>query len=140
MSSILVRPRFRRSLRRWVRWHCQAVALEDFRLIGDQVLDLSPRGALVACDDGVEVGEEMIVTLKTPAGGPWLDAEAEVARVIEGWRPGDPGYAAGLRFTRFTRAEQNELIARLAGCPPPAPRRRIPVDYAETVRRIWTVA
>ena len=65
-----------------------------------------------------------------------IDAEAEVARVLEGWREGDPGYSAGLRFTGLDRAARSELVVALAGLPPPVPTRRQPIDYAETVRRI----
>ena len=91
---------------------------------------------LLACDDGVEIGDEMVVSFRAPGDGPWLDAEAEVARLVEGWRPYDPGYCAGLRFTRMERRDRAELLSRLAGLPPPVPGRMPPVDYAETVRRI----
>ena len=110
--------------------------MDGFRLLGERVLDLSTRGMLVACDDGVQAGEEVVVSFRAPVSGRWLDAEAEVARVVEGWRPWDPGYAAGLRFTRMDRADSGELFARLAGMPVPVPARPVPVDYAETVRRI----
>jgi len=136
MSALLVRHRERRSMRRVVRASCQAVALDEFRLIGDRILDLSPRGLLLACDTQVERGQELVVSFQAPQGGPWIDVEAEVARVIEGWRPYDPGYAAGLRFTRIDRPARGELLSRLAGFPPPVPQRRVRANYAETVSRI----
>lgn len=111
--------------------------MEGFRLVGERVIDLSTRGMLVTCDGPVSVGEEVVVSFRAPNGGPWMDAEAEVARLIEGWRPSDPGYCAGLRFTRLDGPTRNELLVRLAGLPPPVPMRPIRPDYAETVRRIW---
>ena len=136
--TILLRPRLRRSLRRSVRTSCQAVALDGFRLLGERVLDLSTRGMLVTCDQPVDLGEEVVVSFRAPNGGPWLDAEAEVARLVEGWRPSDPGYCAGLRFTHFDGLSRGELLVRLAGLPPPVPRRPLRPDYAATVRRIWS--
>lgn len=132
----LVHPRQRRTLRRAFSTDCQAVRLTGFRLVGERILDLSPRGALLACDDLVEPGDEVILSFRTPRRGPYVDVVGEVRRVIEGWRDGDPGFCAGLRFTDIDRAAQGELLVRLAGFPPPVPRRRPPVDYAETVRRI----
>jgi hypothetical protein len=101
------------------------VSSEHFELLGDRVLDLSPRGMLVACDLPVVLGEEVIVSFETPGREPiWLDAEAEIARIVQGFRQGDPGYCVGLRFTYFERLAQGELLARLAGVPPPIPQRR----------------
>lgn len=133
--AILIPLRTRKSLRRQVRSSCQAVALDHFRLIGERIVDLSPRGALVACDAAVHVGESVLLSFRAPSGA-WIDAEAEVARVLEGWREGDHGYCAGLRFTSLDRAARGELVVSLAGFPPPVPQRRPPIDYAETVRRI----
>ena len=118
--------RSRRTMRRAARTTCQAVGLEGFRLLGERSLDLSMRGMLVACDDRVDLGEEVVVSFKAPGhGNMWMDAEAEVARIIQGYRQGDPGYAVVLRFTYFERHAQQELLARLAGYPPPVPRRRV---------------
>ena len=132
MSSILTRtrPRLRRSLRRAVRTRCQAVAIDGFRLLGVRVLDLSTRGMLLAADTGAELGEEVVLSFESPQGGPWLDAVAEVTRVIEGWRPWDPGYAVGLRFTRFDSDSRGELLTRLAGLPPPVPTRPLRIRAA----------
>ena len=135
---ILVPLRTRKSVRRGVRSRCTAVALDQFRLIGERILDLSPRGALVACDAPVNVGDRVLLSFQAPQTAAWIDAEAEVARVLEGWRAGDPGYSAGLRFTNLDRAARSELVVALAGLPPPVPTRRPPIDYAESVRRIAT--
>jgi hypothetical protein len=140
MAFNLVNPRKRRSVRRAVHARCQAVALDGFRLVGERILDMSPRGLLVACDDRVDVGEEVVVSFRAPGGGPWIDAEAEIARVVYGFRPEDRGYGAGLRFTKLDATDRGELLVRLAGCPPPVPRRALRplrADYAASVRRIW---
>lgn len=132
--------RSRRSLRRAARLRCQAVALEEFSLLGERTLDVSPMGMLLACDREVQPGMEVLVSFEAPGGdGLWLDAEAEVARVIEGYRASDPGYCAGLRFTHFERSARNELLTRLAGHPPPIPLRgrgrRVPRPVSGTVHR-----
>jgi hypothetical protein len=117
----------RRSVRRATRTPCHAVGNLDFERLGDLALDLSPRGMLVACDAPVALGEEVIVSFVVPGADPlWLDAEAEIARIVHGYRLGDPGYCVGLRFTYIERSAHNELLTRLAGRPPPIPQRRPP--------------
>jgi hypothetical protein len=119
----------RRAVRRAVRTRGQAVGLQKFQLLGERVLDLSPRGMLVACDDLARIGDEVMVSFRAPKQPGqeelWLDAEAEVARVIEGNRPGDPGYCVGLDFTYFEKSARDELLTRLSGFPPPIPQRRL---------------
>jgi len=116
----------RRAVRRATRTLCHAVGLEGFRLLGERALDLSPRGMLIACDGPVQLGEEVVVSFRAPGeDGLWMDAEGEVARVIEGLRPGDPGYCMGIDFTYFERSTRIELLSRLAGTPPPVPQRRL---------------
>lgn len=131
----------RRAMRRAARSRCQVVSRAEFELLGETALDVSPQGLLLACDVPVALGERVILSLSAP--GPeefWLDAEAEVARIVYGFRHGDPGYCAGLRFTYLERAARNELLTRLAGFPPPIPRRR-PAAHARTgeaVRMLFT--
>ncbi len=116
----------RRAVRRAVRTSCQAVGMREFQLLGDRALDLSPRGMLIACDGSARLGDEIVVSFKAPGvDALWLDAEARVARIIEGLRPGDPGYCVGLDFTYFERSSRGELLTRLAGLPPPVPQRRV---------------
>lgn len=131
----------RKTVRRAVQTVCDAVALEGFRGIGKRVLDLSHRGMLIAGTGEVELGEEVIVSFAAPyLVNRWLDAEAEVCRVVQGRRPTDAGYAIGLRFTYVEREVKNELLTRLAGLPPPVPQRQLRHDYAETVRRLALAA
>lgn len=116
----------RRILRRALRGRCEAVALDGFRRLGEKVLDVSPHGMLLAADDAAEVGDTVIVTFQLGADEEtWFDAEAEVARVIEGWREGDPGYALGLRFTQIDLSTRLVLADRLVGTPPPVPQRAV---------------
>ncbi|MFW6067042.1 MAG: PilZ domain-containing protein [Myxococcota bacterium] len=136
MDTILVPSHRRRIVRRAWDGRCHAISLRDFRMIGQRVLDISPYGLLVAADTPVEPGERVMVSFQAPGDTEWFDAEARVARVIEGWREGDPGYCMGLRFTHIPLERRLELRARLHGLPPPLPRRRLRMDYAESVRRI----
>ena len=115
----------RRAVRRAVQARCEVVSSVEFELIGERLLDVSPQGALLACDAPVALGEQLVLAFRAPGREPvYIDAEAEVARVIHGFRTGDPGYCAGLRFTYLERSARHELLARLAGLPPPIPQRR----------------
>jgi hypothetical protein len=113
----------RRSVRRSVRARCQAVELSGFRLVGERLLDLSTRGALLACDSGITRGDRILLSFRCPNSSEWIDTEAEVHRVIEGRRDGDLGYCAGLRFVGMEREMRHELLCGLAGTPP-----RVPLD------------
>ncbi|MGE0791113.1 MAG: PilZ domain-containing protein [Sandaracinaceae bacterium] len=132
----LVRPRRRRSLRRSFRTRCQAVRLDDFNEVGQRILDIDHRGALLACDRIVFPGDELVLSFLAPGGTAVIDAVGEVQRVVHGRRRGDPGYAAGIAFTEMDWDMRAELFVRLTGTPPPVPSRRPIVDYAETIRRI----
>jgi hypothetical protein len=139
MSAILIGRSLRKTLRRAVRSQCTAFSVCGYRELGTQVLDLSPQGMLIACDDGVEIGESIMVFFKAPgADDVWLDAEAEVTRIIQGYRQYDPGYCIGVRFTYLERPERKQLADRLIGYPPPIPQRRPKVDYAESIRRMMS--
>ena len=132
----IVRPHRRWNPRHLYRGRCQAVRTDRFELVGERILDLSSRGALLACDDQVSPGDELLLSFRAPWLGPWVDVTAQVARVIEGWREGDPGYAAGLRFVSIEPGAQRDLGRRLELLPTRRAERRPPADYAETVRRI----
>lgn len=102
-------PRYRRTTRHLLRSRGQAVALDGFRLIGERILDCSAEGVLLACDDGVTLGESVIISFPVPKSPLVFDAEAEVVRIIRGEREGDPGYCAGLRFVDFDRRDRLAL-------------------------------
>ncbi len=136
MSAIIVPARERRAVRRSVRSRCLAHAMKGLRHLGQRVLDVSPYGMLIACDSGVQLGEEVLVSFRTPGTERWFDAEGEIARVVGGWRDGDPGYCIGLRFTYMEEGTDEALRASLRGLPPPIPQRRIRTDYARAIRLI----
>lgn len=110
--------------------------MDDLTLVGTRVLDLSPRGAMIACDEEMTVGQEVLMSFRTPWLGPHVVMLGEVRRVIEGWRDADPGYAVGLRFLQLEDDVRRDLARRLAPFPTIPRARRHPADYAETVRRI----
>lgn len=116
---MIVRPLapVRRFTRHVVRAHGEAVTTRDFRLLGRLVLDASAEGCLLACDDGVTIGDDVILTFRVPGSSEWFDAEARVARIVEGNRYGDPGYCAGLVYTRFDRRERLALGVDLRSFP-----------------------
>jgi hypothetical protein len=77
---------------------CQLVRERDFRLIGRWIVDASPDGLLVATDLLVLTGEPVLVSFKAPFSEAWIDAEATVARVVHGRRPGDRGRRLGIQL------------------------------------------
>lgn len=102
---------------------CQAVSADDFRFLGDKVLDMTPHGLLVACDTGVRLGEEVLISFQAPRTGEWIDAEGRVVRVIEGFRQWDPGYCVGVQLTHIELPTRMRLHELLRGFPPPVPCR-----------------
>ena len=126
----------RRSTRRFVDLPCQAVAEEGFRLLGERVLDLSPEGMQVESRAQVRVGESVLVSFRAPHGDDWMDAEAEVARVVRGQRGTDKGRSIGLRFTHQNLFDRVMLRERLKNIAPPVPARQLRRDYAGFVRGV----
>lgn len=136
MDSLLVPMNQRRTTRRSVVVECQVVRERDFKLVGESTLDLSPDGMLVLTRDKVLTGEDLLVSFRTPILGTWFDAEARVARVVHGRRPGDYGRALGIRFRRLDRIAKSLLDASLESYPDATPARAPRIDYAESVTRI----
>jgi hypothetical protein len=133
MLGTLVHARQRRTLRRAVRVDCQVVRERDFKLIGSRGVDLSPEGMLVMAQEQVLTGEPVIVAFRLPRSAYWFDAEATVARVVHGRRPGDLGRCFGLAFESLELDAQHFLRRALRGVPPPLPAREPRVDYAASV-------
>ena len=125
MKRFAATSRRRRVVRRALRARCQAVGMEDFKVFGERILDISPYGMMVAADAEVSAGDDVLVSFQLPGDGRWYDAEAKVARVIEGWRPFDPGYAVGLKFTNIDLDDRLSLRKRLRGIAPPVPTRKL---------------
>jgi hypothetical protein len=133
MTATLVHAQQRRALRRGVRVDCQVVRERDFTLVGSRGLDLSPLGMLVMANAPVMTGEPLLVAFRLPRSTWWFDAEATVARVIHGRRPGDAGRCFGVEFDQVDRALQYFLHTSLHGVAPPLPSREARIDYAATV-------
>jgi c-di-GMP-binding flagellar brake protein YcgR len=124
MSVILKRKQPRRAFRREVILSCQVVRERDFRLVSDLALDLSTQGMLVATEELVLTGEEVLVSFRPPRGKEWLDVSATVARVVHGRRPGDRGRCLGLAFHGLDAAKEHVLFRHLRGLPAPEPGRQ----------------
>lgn len=110
----------RAAFRRFVRIDCQVVREFDFRLVGDLALDLSTRGMQLR-GKGVRLltGEELLVAFRPPRSNVWIDAQATVARVIHGRRPGDPELSFGLEFHGMDRDHEALLFEQLRGMTAP---------------------
>jgi hypothetical protein len=102
-----------RPLRRSVLLPCQVVRERDFRIVARQMVDLSEHGMLVQSLERVLTGEGVIVTFKAPFSAGWIDAEAVVARVLHGRRPGDRGPALGLSFEAVDAVSRALLSGQL---------------------------
>jgi hypothetical protein len=133
MSGTLVHAQQRRIVRRSMRVECQVVRERDFRLLGSRAVDLSPMGMLVMAQEKVLTGEPVVVSFRIPLSSRWFDAEATVARVVHGRRPGDLGRCFGLSFDSLEEDATAFLRRALRGVPPHLPRREPRVDYAATV-------
>jgi hypothetical protein len=137
----------RREMRRLVRLACRVRRMDDWRLLGDRTLDLSPEGMLVLSDERVEEGLELVVSFQATELPIWFDACAKITRIVEGRRPGDHGRALGVHFE--TLPAVSRLILRgFLRRHPLAPAQREPpldvarlagIDYAEQVHRVITM-
>jgi hypothetical protein len=133
MLGTLVPAHQRRVMRRAVRVDCQVVRERDFKLIGSRGVDLSPLGMLIMAQEAVLTGEPVIIAFRLPSSAWWFDAEATVARVVHGRRPGDLGRCFGVAFDALEPDAQAFLRRALRGVPPPLPMREPRVDYAASV-------
>lgn len=131
--------RDRRSVRREVRTECQAVADEGFRMLGVRTLDLSEEGMLLHSSAPVKLGETVYVALKAPNTVEWVDAEAEVVRLVKGRRKSDGRCGIGLRFCRMDPLDRAILAGSIRKLPRTAPARSLRKDYAGSVRAIASV-
>ena len=93
----------RRASRHSVRLVCQVVRERDFQLVADQIVSLSATGLLVSPADPALTGERLIVSFQIPHSGYWVDAEAVVARVVHGRRPGEYTRALALEAWKMSR-------------------------------------
>jgi hypothetical protein len=114
----------RRSSRHSVRLNCQVVRERDFQLVADRIVNLSTTGLLVSPADPALTGERLIVSFQIPHSGYWVDAEATVARVVHGRRPGEHTRGLALELENVEDIPQMILGRALRRCPPAPPGRR----------------
>lgn len=126
LGSLPEAPRSRRarSPRFSVRIPCQLVRLRDFRLVGKTIADLSEEGALVEASEAVLTGEPLLLSFRAPFSSRWIDADAVVARVLHGRRPGDLRRSFGVSFTSLGPEARRLLHEGLWGLPHRRPARR----------------
>lgn len=106
--------------RRLLRQRCEVVRERDFKLIADQVVDLSATGALVMPADPILTGERVILSFQLPSSLHWIDTEAWVTRVLHGRRPGE--YTRGVALELDGLSGLNRfMIERALKYMPPAP-------------------
>ena len=122
-----------RPSRHTLRIPCQIVRERDFRLVADRVLNLSLSGMLVTPADPVLTGERLIVSFELPRWGIWVDAEAVVARVVHGRRPGEFSRALGLEFEDLDESSRFALECHLrhVPCAPPGRHGRLEASVIE---------
>jgi hypothetical protein len=134
----------RREMRRRVRLACRVRRMDDWRLLGDRTLDLSPEGMLVLSDERVDEGLDLVVSFQATELPIWFDACAKITRVVEGRRPGDPGRALGVRFETLPAVSRLILRGFLRRQPLTLAQREPPldiaalsgVDYASQLQRV----
>jgi hypothetical protein len=135
----------RHGVRRSVHLKCSVVRQEDWRLLGDLTVDLSPDGMLVLSDERTDEGSELFVSFQVTEPPLWFDTPATVTRIVEGRRRGDQGRALGVRFQSLPSVSRLILRGLLCKLPQSEALREPPpefdaqgerVNYADAVRRI----
>lgn len=116
----------RRPSRHSVRLGCQIVRERDFKLVSDEIVELSEGGLLVLPKETARIltGENVLISFMAPFTRTFVDAEAVVARVIHGRRMGDPTPSLGLSITHMSEACQALVRSQLTFLPTAPPRRR----------------
>jgi hypothetical protein len=114
----------RRSTRHSVGLNCQVVRERDFQLIADRIVNLSASGLVVSPADPALTGERLIVSFQIPHSGQWVDAEATVARVVHGRRPGEHTRGLALELENVEDIPKMVLSRALRRCPPAPPGHR----------------
>jgi len=125
-----------RVVRRTARIPCQVVRLRDFSLVADLIENVSPDGLLVGPADVVLTGEPVIVSFQLPGLRDYIDAEATVARVIHGRRPGETRRGLGLELTAISAFSKLLLTAYLKRLPPVPPAWRLGFGRLADVARL----
>lgn len=69
---------------------------------------------LAIADEPVLTGEPLLVSFRVPRTERWIDADAIVARVVHGRRPGDRGRELGIAFAGLDEEARHLLFQKLA--------------------------
>lgn len=124
-----------RAIRRTANIACQVVRLHDFRLVADRIENVSETGLLVGPADPVLTGDEVIVSFQLPGFRDYIDAEAVVARVIHGRRPGESRRSLGLHWTAIDDYSKQLLDAYLRRLLPAPPRYKVLLRHSPIWQR-----
>jgi hypothetical protein len=113
-----------RANRHTFRTNCQVVRERDFRLVADEIRNVSTTGVLVTPADPVMTGERLFVSFQLPGTDSWIDAQGTVTRVIHGRRPGEHSRSFGVEFDELDGWQRYVLRRALKGVPlvPPGGR------------------
>jgi hypothetical protein len=117
-------------MRHTARLGCRVRRIEDWRLLGDRTVDLSPQGMLVLSDERVEEGTSLVVSFQATELPIWFDTCATVTRVVQGRRPGDGGRALGVHFDTLPAVSRLILRGYLRRVPVVEPTREPPLEIA----------
>jgi hypothetical protein len=120
----------RGEMRRTIRLGCQVRRMDDWSLVGDRTVDLSPEGMLLLSDERIPEGLDLVVSFQATELPIWFDACGKVTRVVEGRRPSDLGRALGVQFERLPAVSRLILRGYLRRLPAAAPKREVPRDLA----------
>jgi hypothetical protein len=120
----------RREMRHLARIGCRVRRIEDWRLLGDRTVDLSPQGMLVLSDERVEEGTSLVVSFQATDLPIWFDTCATVTRIVHGRRPRDGGRALGVHFDTLPAVSRLILRGYLRRLPLVDPMREPPLDIA----------
>lgn len=116
--------------RRAVRLGCRVRRMDDWKLLGDRTIDLSPQGMLFLSDERVDEGIDLVVSFQATELPIWFDTCATLTRIVEGRRPSDPGRALGVRFETLPAVSRLILRGFLRKHPATQAQRELPPDLA----------
>jgi len=122
--------------RHLLRTDCQVVRERDFRLVADRLHDVSLTGLCVTPAEPVMTGDRLIVSFRLPNSDTWVDAEATVARVIHGRRPGEHTRALGLVFEVIDEDAHLALARKLLERPLAPPGRATQSFESKSLARL----
>lgn len=115
----------RRPSRHPIKLACQVVRERDFKLVSNEILELSECGLLIRAMRPVLTGEELLISFMAPFSRTFIDAEGTVARVLHGRRLGDTGSSLGISFDGMGELHRAVLRAQLLDLPTAFPKRRM---------------